>query len=618
MTPAAALALLLAAAVAVAWVRLLLRQRRMPVARGRLVLLVLLQPACAGLLYLTLLPPALPTRAGTMTVLTAGTTPDLVAARASGATLVAMPEAPRLPDAGPMPDLATALRRHPDTARLQVLGHGLDPRDLDAARGRALDFEPPPLPPGLVRLDAPAGVAPGASFAVGGRVNALDGGRVRLLDPAGRVVDGAGLDGEGSFRLRGHARAPGLAMFTLQVSGADGREVESVAVPVSIAESAAPRVLLLSGAPSAEFRHLRRWAEDAALDLHVEVAVGRGVGLGDGPAPASAEGFGEYDLVMLDDRALGALGASRRTALARALDAGTGVLVRTGGALPASVRGHMAELGLAVGEDGGTEAVALPRVDDPELLRARLGPGSVDAPFDPALAGEAPPELTRRALRPRAGDQVPLSAAGADATFGWWRAQGRGRIGLWTLTDSYRLALAGRDDLHGAIWSAAVAALARPVAEAGPRFEAGARAGRRMAICGLGEARAEVVAPGGGTAAALVDPATGADRCAAYWPQSGGWHLLRTADDAWPFHVREDGDAPGLAAAALREATLRLAGGSAGLPAVEAARTGTRRGASWPWFIAWLAVAGVLWWIERRRPPSAQADPAMSPRDVLH
>src|SRR5690606_24721872 len=316
----------------------------------------------------------------------------LVSAQASGETLVAMPEAPRLADAAAMPDLATALRLHPGVARLQVIGTGLDARDRGAARGLSLRFEPPPLPSGLVRLHFPARTAPGASFAVSGRANALEGGRARLLDPAGRPVDEADVGADGIFRLHGYARTPGLARFELQVLEPDGGDVESAAVPVHVADEPSPRVLLLAGAPNPEFRHLRRWAGDAGLDLHVEVAVGRGVGLGDGPAPASAEGFGGFDLVILDDRALGALGASRRTALARALDAGTGVLVRTGGALPASVRGYMAELGLAVGEDGGTEAVALPRVDDPELLRARLGPGSVDAPFDPALAGEAPPE----------------------------------------------------------------------------------------------------------------------------------------------------------------------------------------------------------------------------------
>ena len=623
MTLESGLALVLAAAVLLAWIRLLLRQRRTPAPRGRLALLLALQPACAGLLYLVLLPPTLPTRAGTLTVLVAGAGSELVDSRSSGETLVALPEAPALADAGPMPDLATALRRHPGTTRLQVIGYGLDPRDREAARGHVLEFEPPPLPRGLVHLDGPARAAPGEAFPVTGRVNALEGGQVRLLDPAGQTVDSAGLDAGGGFQLRGYARAPGLATFVLQVRDGDGQDVESIPVPLRIAGDPAPRVLLLSGAPNPEFRHLRRWAEDAGLDLHVEVAVGGGVGLGDGPAPAGAEGLDRFDLVILDDRALGSLGASRRGALAQALEAGTGVLLRVTGELPAPVRGYMADLGLAVDGEAGSEAVVVPQVDDTALLRARLGPGSEDAPFDPALAQEPPPELTRRALRPQAEDAVPLLAGEADAGFAWWRAQGRGRIGLWTLTDSYRLALAGRGDLHADLWSSAAAALARPAVDASPRFDADARAGGRMVICGLEEASARVLDPDGGKAVVLVDPAAqrtpllaGADDdghddgsaapggCAGYWPAVGGWHLLETDDGAWPFHVREADEGPGIALAGLREGTLRLAG--SGDPASAAAATSTgappvRRGPSWPWFLAWLAGAALLWWLERRR-----------------
>ncbi|NZA25738.1 carboxypeptidase regulatory-like domain-containing protein, partial [Luteimonas sp. SJ-92] len=78
MTPQALLAGILALSVALACARLLLWQRRAPPAARarawRLALLLALQPLAAWLLYRTLLPPELPTRAGTMTVLTAGAT----------------------------------------------------------------------------------------------------------------------------------------------------------------------------------------------------------------------------------------------------------------------------------------------------------------------------------------------------------------------------------------------------------------------------------------------------------------------------------------------------------------------------------------------------------------
>ena len=99
----------------------------------------------------------------------------------------------------------------------------------------------------------------------------------------------------------------------------------------------------------------------------------------------------------------------------------------------------------------------------------------------------------------------------------------------------------------------------------------------------------------------LVDPATGPARCAAYWPQSAGWHLLRAGDEAWPFHVRAADETPGIVAAELAEQTLRLAGEGVAAQVPEAGPGVPRRGPSWPWFLGWLLASGVLWWLERSR-----------------
>ncbi|MGY0561779.1 carboxypeptidase regulatory-like domain-containing protein [Luteimonas sp. A277] len=604
------LPLLLALAVVLAWVRLLWRQRRTAAPFGQFAVLMLLQPVCAGLLYLTLVPPQLPVQSGTLSVLTAEADP----ARATGAVVVSLPEAPQMPDAIPVPDLATALRRHPGMA-LQVLGHGLEPRDRDVARGLLMDFQPGQLPQGLTHLYAPSRVAPGTEFSVSGRVEGLAGGQVRLLDPAGQVAGAVELDESGRFSLAGHARAPGLAQYAVQVLDSAGEDAGRAQVPVQIAADPPPRVLLLAGAPNPEFRHLRRWATDAGLDLHVEVSVGGGVGLGDGPAPVTSEGFGGFDLVIVDARALAGMGSTRRAALVEGMAAGLGVLVRVDGPLSPSACSHLAALGLAAEGEGHVEPVALAAAADASLLRARVGPGSAEAPFDPALADEAPPQLERRALRPEAADAVPLGT-GADTVFAWWRAHGRGRVGLWTLTDSYRLALAGRGDLHAELWSAMASILVRPTADSAPWFDPGARAGTRMATCGLTASEAVVTAPDGQVTTVLVDPAAGAAGCAAYWPQVAGWHLLEAEGGRWHFHVRAAGEAPGIEAAALQEATQRLVAGSGTVEPARSALTEERRGPSWPWFLAWLGAISLLWWLERRRLP-ASGTPAGHGRSAL-
>lgn len=599
MNPAALLAGLLALASVLGIARLLWWQRRAPepARRWRLAVLVLAQPLYALLLYFALMPPTVPGQRGTLTVLTAGA-PTPRAARALGDAVIALPEAPATPDAERVPDLATALRRHPGMRQLHVVGAGLEARDIEAARGHGLRFDPAPLPRGLIRLAAPAQVVPGAGFIVSGRVHALEGGGVELLDPAGRRVDAATPSATGDFSVGGTARAPGQVGFRLRLSDRARGAVETVDVPIRVAGEPPPRVLVLAAAPNPELKYLRRWMADAGMTPHVQIQVGAGMQLGDAPLALNTATFERFDLLVLDDRSWATLGDGARTALAAAVRAGLGVLLRVEGPLSDSSRRQLRQLGLRVSGsgDGAEVRLAIPERDD-DGLRARQGAGSRDAPVDADAVGA--PALSRRMLRDDSADAASLLRDVAGNRLASWRAEGRGRIGMWPLTDTYRLTLAGREDLHAELWSGAFAILARARGGSAPVFEPDARAGRRMRVCGItGQAR--VIAPDGAVATLLPDPAGGAAGCAGYWPARGGWHRLRMGEAEWPFAVRAPGEAPGLRAMALREATLRLVGDR---PARVAATGGVpeRRGSAWPWWLAWLSFAGALWWLERSR-----------------
>lgn len=618
------LAGVLALAVVLAWTRLLWWQHNAPVesrARSwRLALLLLLQPIFATLLYFTFLPPSIPTEAGTLVVATAQATPAQLGQQ-PGDSRVALPEAPVLAGVQRVPDLATALRRHPGTQRLRIVGAGLEARDREAVRGVSLAFDPPALPRGLIRLDPPARVAPGAAFSAGGQAHQLQGGWVELIDPAGQRTDSAVLDKAGAFTLQGSARVPGLALFTLRVRDAQRKLLEEVEVPLWTAADPAPRLLLLAGAPSPEIKYLRRWADDAGLSMHTQISVGGGVELGDAPITLNAASLQRFDLVILDERSWAALGANERAALLTAVRSGLGVLLRVTGSLPESTRRQWQALGLSVsgGSDSTPLQLAVDDADD-EALRARRGAGRRDAM--PVVEGEVidRPDLTRRRVQVNAVDATPLLRDGKDDVIASWRPEGRGRIAVWTLTDSFRLALSGQADRYGELWSEAFATLARPQAGPTPRIDTQPREQRRMALCGLGD-KPRVIAPDGNLTTLLPDPATGTSNCAAYWPKHSGWHQLLQADaptdgdgeaneTSWPFFVYATHTAPGLHAAELRNATLQLIG----TPNASAARQPRnnqpgQRGPSWPWFLAWLASAAALWWLERARFGKSRATP---------
>ncbi|UHQ18773.1 hypothetical protein LVB87_11330 [Lysobacter sp. KIS68-7] len=568
----------------------------------RLIVLAVAQPICAALLYLALFPPTLPGEAGTLVVATAGASASRASA-GKGDAFVALPEAPALTDVERVPDLATALRRHPGMQRLRVLGAGLVARDRDAARGHAVVFEPDALPPGLVILDAPTQAVAGGDFRVHGRAQDLRGGVAELLDPGRQRVDRVALPDDGRFALDATTRVPGAAVFTLRLRDARQRIVDDIALPMQVDAPTPPRVLLLAGAPGPEIKYLRRWARDAGVAMQAQMAVGGGVELGDTPIAVNAANLQRFDLVILDERAWSGLGESQRAALTEAIRGGLGMLLRVTAALSEPERRRLRALGFTVDEGRDATEVQLSNATrDDDALRARIGPGTRDQ----ARTHDAPvpetPVLTQRTLRMTADDGVPLLRDQQDQTLALWRAEGRGRVAVWPLTDTYRLVLAGRDDLHAETWSDALATLAR--AQNGARFtiDGETRVGERVAICGIAR-EASVTSPRGATVTALVDPNTGARNCAAFWPREAGWHRVTSAGRAQLFHARATDDAPGLHTSLVREATLQLAADAPTYDAATSASLPVPRhpGARWPWWLAWLLASGALWWFERSR-----------------
>lgn len=523
--------------------------------------LIALQVLGGALLYLTLFPPSVGTPPGRLVVATHGAKPAL---RASGDVLVALPEAGALPGAVRVPDLGSALRLYPEPGRLLIQGDGLTPRDR-IALDRPATFAPSPPPRGLVDLTPPKPVAPGARFTVTGQVGGA--GIVELLDPAGAVVDQTAVAANRRFQLSAAARAPGLALFDLRLQDGAGRLVESIDIPVETRAQRQPRVLVLAGAPSAETKYLRRWAQDAGIALSLDIDVGGGVVLGDPPTPVTRASLTEIDLVVVDDRRWESLSPGARATLGAAAQDGLGLLLRPTGPLSAATRRDWTGLGMATLGDGEVQAF-------------RLG-GPTDL------------ELSRYALAQAQRDGVPMIRDKTGAPLAVWRPRGQGRVGLWIVADSYGLTLAGHADRYGELWSELFSALARPSDGPGVRLDGIARVGQRAALCGVtGSIR--VVAPDGVESRPILDPASGPVACAAYWPRQVGWHKV---SDGAAFYIYPADAAPSLAQAANRAATLDAVAASV---TRDARASRTTPGSSWPWAAGLLTVLGLLWWLERR------------------
>ncbi len=589
MSPSLQVALALAAIAAVAMVRVAITSHRRGDRAWRRALLVIGQAALAALLFAVLLPPARPGESGAMRLLTEGADPAALSI-APGERVLSLPGAPAFADAEPVPDLGTALRRHPDARPVRVAGSGLAARDHDAARGLGLTFEPAPLPPTLVALTLPATITRGRRFALHGRIAGHAGGEVELLDPAGERIDRAALDDAGDFHLGGVAGPAGAVDFRLQWRRAGEDAADGIALPVRVAAGAPLRVLVVAGGANPELKYLRRWALDGGLSLSTQIRLGGGVVLGDDRRPLTAARLAELDLVVLDERAWRALGAGGQATLRDAVREGLGLLLRLTADPTAAERRALADWGFELTPADVPRSLRLPGT----AVADAATPGNDDAE---ARASDAAPLLTRRPLRLAAADGHALVSSEAGDALALWRPEGRGRIALWTLSDSFRLHLAGRQAAYGSLWSHAAGTLARARGHAGSPLPGTAWVGERSALCGITDATI-LLAPDGEPIPLVRDPAAGERACAAFWPDREGWHLRRDGEREQALLVRDPATAPGLHAAYRREATQALAGGDADAARAEAPAV---PGPRWPWLLGWLLLAGGLWWLERSR-----------------
>jgi hypothetical protein len=568
---------IVALAVLLASIRLCQRPRPAP---ARLSALLLLQAVAAVLLCLALSPPPRSVRADTLVIATAGAREaDVLAIPA--ATHLRLPEAPSMSRVAAVPDLATAMRQHPGTRELVIVGDGLIARDRDAPLPPALRFLANPAPAGLVELRAPPLLAPGARFEVGSRVHGLRDVRVELLDPAGHRVAITTPGSDGRVRLVASAREPGDVSFALRLLDADGKVRDQLPVPVRVRAVPPPSLRLLAGAPGPELKYLQRWAADTGASQQTSILVGGGVQLGDAPAALDAASLAKIDLLVLDERRLAALSPLQRNGVNAAMRAGLGVLVRMGGPLDAGARRALREWGLDT--RGGQELRPLKFID------GAAGDGSAE-PF----------ALERFTLDVVGDDAVPLLRDAEGNAVGQWRALGLGRVGVLPVSDSYSLVLAGHAPQHAALWNQVLATLARPLPTTpSPELAGWGWAGERNVLCGL-PSGAQAIAPDGARSALLADPQAG--NCSGWWPTQAGWHTFAAGSAQATMLLLEPQQARALHATQQRDATLALRG-TAGTAQAAIRVPGPR----WPWLLAFVLVAALLWWLERRKPVVAAA-----------
>lgn len=553
-------------------------------ARRRRWLIAALQIPCAALLLAALLLRDDAESTG-LVVLTADADSQAVPQAAAFWPVVALPGAPATDNAEQVPDLATALRRHPATTHLHVIGTGLAVHDRDALGTRDLSFAPSPLhaeTTTLVELDGPAAVRAGAWWSVRGRVTNPSKHMIELRDPADRVVATTTPDEHGDFAMQAVSRAEGPVLFSVRVLDGE-RVLQSMPLPVDARPAQSVRALLLAAAPSPELKFLRRWALDAGVDFTSRIALSPGIAQRRGAPVVDAATLAQLDLLIVDERSWSQL-ASQQEVLREAIVKGLGVLIRITGPVPERVLREWKELGIEpVFAAPKPRAVRLAGVDATDKGGDELHAWPV------ALHGDGNVALLRDI------EGTPLAMQ---------RMFGRGRIGIWWLSDSHRLATRGARETFATLWSGVVSAVARARGDAMPTLPERVVVGQRAVLCApAGPMR--VVMPDEEEIALLRDPPQG--HCAAFWPGRAGWHRLEANAGGTPvaegsdsalsqaFHVFAAEDIASLVEYETQQATSALVNGS-DIPTERRLDRDILRAAL---LLAWLSLSALLWHLER-------------------
>lgn len=484
---------------------------------------------------------------------------------------VALPEADAPVRVERVPDLATALRRHPRVRELDIAGDHLPLRDRSAAAALRLRLHSTADATGFTGLHWTQRSAAGQQWLVDGSASAKDG-TVELRDPAGELVDSVALDAEGRFSLSAPTRIPGLVRFELSLLDAHKQRIDSASLPLQVEGGAALSAIVQAGAPSPELKYWRRWAGDAGMRVDARIALSDQLGMGDASATLDSATLTAADFAVLDERSWLALAPAQKAMLLAAVEQGLGLLLRASGPIDASVLADWRELGFALDSEQELASVALASALS---MRDRLDFHA--APLSIA-SGSALPLLS--------DDRGRILIAAV--------SRGQGRIALSTLLDSFQLVLRGDTGRYGSLWGRLIAEVARPQLRSARRPPIPvAWVGERQVLCDLGD-QARVISTGGTETRLIVS-----ERCAAYWPEEAGWHRLIDGDAREPFYVRASGDAESLRNQRDRVATQALASANEaiGAPSFEA---GHRPMDRWPLLLLWLLPTALLWWRERR------------------
>ncbi|KXI28624.1 hypothetical protein [Paraglaciecola hydrolytica] len=255
----------------------------------------------------------------------------------------------------------------PTLQHLTVIGDGLSQTQWQALRSNnpelKIDFIPSTQLSGLVNMRWNKQLQQGEFLEISGQLhiaaqdkNSADLYELNLIDPMGSILAKQHLRSNETFKFKAQPPTTGNWLYQLSLSSKDhdGAALIQENLAVTVQKAKAIKLLIYQSAPSFETRQLREWAGSFANPVTVITQISKNKHLTQhfnfvGQAqtqsePLTQDKLSQFDLVVMDGRALSLISQPKWIALKQAVQLGLGLLLLADQTLPTALLQHDQQL----------------------------------------------------------------------------------------------------------------------------------------------------------------------------------------------------------------------------------------------------------------------------------
>lgn len=418
----------------------------------------------------------------------------------------------------------------------------------------SIQFTPPPITLGLVDMSWRRRLAVGEIQEISGQLQRPEGQtniyEVSLISPAGETLRQQRLADKTAFSFEFMTQTAGPQRYFLELVDTSSNQVvrtESVTFDNYI--SVPPNILIRQSSPSFETRHIKNWAAKYGSGVTVATQISQSTfisqqvnidqeNLANTTDMQGASDWQNYDVVIMDGRALMGLTEQQNQSLYESIQAGLGILIIADESLLSEVAGTRVMSWMDIG--------LVPLVDKTQNDQTRI--------FGHQFISQLPIPTYPAQIRPipNGSDLNTLFRDNNDQPVAVTQAVGQGNIAISLINSSYQWKLSSQMSDFSRYWQTLLGALAKPASTPywlAPIDTVLLSDMHKTTICAMLSDEEEHISlyqsPNGTPVSVTLnqDKINNKKYCGRFWPIDTGWYRFQLTQNGvtdtlyWHHHV---------------------------------------------------------------------------------